>query len=361
MRSTVPFLCFRCFMILIWGAMMYSVLYFPKFFTKEYEDHTLYLFAWGDILEPSILSDFEKETGIKIQLNYYSSNEELLAKFRATQGFGYDLVIPSDYAVRLLIEGDLLQEINWKKLPFRNQLNPLLMRQNFDPENRFSIPFAWEFFALGIDRIHFATQKTLHEPSWRWVFDQKLIDYKISMVNDPNEAVLFASFYLYGPSQHLSFAQVLGVKNLLKQQKQWVEAYANFRGDYFLATKNCPVVIASSSYLLRSMRLYPFINCVIPKEGTYFTIENLAIPKTSRKADLVYQLINYLYRPEAIKKNNEIFAFFPVIDRPSSLQGMSPDMQEIYKTAVKQLPHFYPMETNLSEKELRILWVDVKG
>ena len=68
------------------------------------------------------------------------------------------------------------------------------------------------------------------------IFNPKNINYKITMNNDPIEAVEFAAFYLYGQTEHLDPDQAEHVKELLMQQKPWVTAYANFRGDYFLAT-----------------------------------------------------------------------------------------------------------------------------
>src|SRR5207247_2566233 len=129
-------------------------------------------------------------------------------------------------------------------------LNPLLLNHAFDQNNRFSIPFAWEIFGLGIDKGYFAT-KALDpswDPSWKMIFEPQA--YKIAMLNDPIEVMALSAFYL---NQN----EVEKIKNLLIRQKEWVEAYASFRGDYFIATKNCPVVVSTSSYIRRSMRQFP--------------------------------------------------------------------------------------------------------
>ena len=196
----------------------------------------------------------KKKRGIKVNLNYYSSNEELIVKLKATGGRGYDLIVPSDYAVSILIKAGLVKELDKKKIDFWSTLNPSLTGQFFDPENRYSVPFEWELYGFGIDKDYFKTHPL--NPSWKLIFDPKTVDYKISMINDAIEAVEFASFYLYGITPTLDSQQIEAIKNVLVEQRNWVTAYANFRGDYFLATRNCPVVIASSSYIWRTMRLF---------------------------------------------------------------------------------------------------------
>ena len=108
----------RSGIILFWLCLIFCALYWPKWKILKYDQNTINVFVWGDILEPSIVSDFEKETGIKLNLSYYSSNEELIVKLKATRGEGYDLVIPSDYAVNILIKEDLLKKLNKEKFAY---------------------------------------------------------------------------------------------------------------------------------------------------------------------------------------------------------------------------------------------------
>ena len=109
-------------------------------------------------MDPGVIADFEKETGIKVNLNYYSSNEELIVKLKATKGEGYDLIIPSDYAVKSLSKKNSSKTIDRSKSAFWNEINPALIGHFFDPENQFSIPFEWEIYGFGIDKEYFKDQ-----------------------------------------------------------------------------------------------------------------------------------------------------------------------------------------------------------
>lgn len=346
----------RCGMISFWIALIFGILYWPKLPVLSYEENAINVFAWGDILDPSVISAFEKETGIKVNLNYYSSNEELIVKLKATKGEGYDLIIPSDYAVNLLIDEDLLKPLKPEKISFWKEINPALLAHFFDPENRYSIPFSWEIFGFGIDKNYF-----LNHPipsTWGMIFTPQ--GYKITMNNDPIEAVEFAAFYLYGPTSSLTQAQGDKIRELLIRQKQWVTAYANFRGDYFLATRNCSVVVASSSYIWRTKRLFDFVGFVVPEEGSFITIENLCIPKPSHKEHLVYQFIDFLYRPESVAIHYHTYGFFPSTLHAIDQLHLDPQAEKLLNSTKEDFQKFHFIQNLLPQEETRDIWVDVK-
>jgi spermidine/putrescine transport system substrate-binding protein len=349
----------RFWVILFWIGLIFFALYFPTWHIFPSSERSLNIFSWGDIFDPAIVADFEKKTGIKIHLNYYSSNEELLVKLKATQGKGYDLVVPSDYTVKLLREKNLLKEIDKGKLTFWNVINPLLLGHAYDPENRYSVPFEWEVFGLGIDKDYFLSHPL--NPSWKMIFDANTISYKISMLNDPIEALALANFYLYGEKQTAVKERAKTIKELLLTQKKWVEAYANFRGDYFLATRNCPVVVATSSYLRRTMKKFPFIGFVIPKEGTFITIENLCVPDASTKEDLVYEFINFIFEPSSIITHYQTFGFFPSC--PGALDSLSLDKEtrEFIYSSSEDFKKFHFIKALFPQQETNDLWIEIKS
>ncbi|MBS0620940.1 MAG: extracellular solute-binding protein [Verrucomicrobia bacterium] len=352
-------LILRASIILSWLALIFAALYWPKCKFLSYEKNTINVFTWGDILDPAVVEEFERKTHIKVNLSYYSSNEELMVKLKATGGEGYDLIVPSDYAVGSLIQDRLLKEIDKEKLSFWSAIHPPLLGHDFDPDNRYSIPFEWELFGFGIDQDYFDTRP--YTPSWKMLFDPSVVDYKVTMVNDPIEAVDFASFYLYGPREHLSSEEIERVKQVLITQKPWVTAYAEFRGDYFLATRNCALVIASTSYIWRTKRLFDFVSFIVPEEGTFITIENLCIPKASSKEKLVYQFINYLYQRESVVSHFETFGFFPATLQ--SVEHLDIDAQALalLNSSEEQFRKYHFTRNILSQQEVRDLWVQVKA
>jgi spermidine/putrescine transport system substrate-binding protein len=349
----------RSCIILGWTGILFIALYFPKFGIFSFDKNTINIFTWGDILEPSVVADFEEETGIKVNFNYYSSNEELLVKMKATKGEGYDLIIPSDYATDTLIKEHLLKKIDKSKLNFWNKLYPRLLGHSFDPYNHYSIPFAWEIFLFGINKEYFKDHKA--PKSWGMIFNESTIDYKISMTNDPIEATLFASFYLFGPKFFLNKTETELVKNLLITQKRWVEAYASFRGDYFLATENCQVAVASSSYLWRTQKIFPSVGFVIPEEGTFITIESLSIPKASKKEHLTYQFINYLFKESSTRTHFDTFGFFPSTLQSLDNLELNPEAKELLFSSEERFRSFYFLHEVMPQQQMTDIWVEVKS
>lgn len=350
----------RLGIVLIWIGILAVSLYIPKACNIwPCEENTIYVFAWSDILSPEVISRFEQKTGIKVKFNYYSSNEELLVKLKATKGEGYDLIIPSDYALPQLINDGLIQKIDKRHFSFWPKINPLLLNQFFDPNNEYSIPFEWEAYLLAYNTNYFANHPL--EKSWKMLFDKKLLSYKVAMTSDPIEAILFAAFYLFGPTNSLTPEQAKEVQNLLLSQKKSVEVYASFRGDYFLSTGSCQVAIASSSYLWRTSKIFPSIDFIVPKEGTFVAIENLAIPKASKKQTLVYKLINHLFEEESVRTHFANFGYFPSTLHTLSNLDLHPVFRKLIFSSEKDFSHFYFTKELLPQQKITDIWVEVKS
>lgn len=344
----------RSAIILFWITLVAIMLYLPKW--QNTSSNTINVFAWGESLSQQLISEFTKKSGIRVNLNFYSSNEELLVKLRATEGAGYDLILPSDYTVQILIEENLVKPLDATRLSFLPRIQPYLMNHFFDPHNQFSIPFSWEIFGFGIDRDYFALHP--YTPSWSMIFSPP--DYKITMLNDPIPAVEMAALYLFQSNSTIPPDGSQQIRELLSRQKQWIEAYSDARGDYFLATKNCALVVASSSSIWRSMLKFSFIDFIIPQGGTFVSIENFCIPKSSDKDTLVYQFLNYLYREEAETIHFKDLCFFPATMGPER-PGLDAKTKNILEVAEKEFKDYHFFHNLLPQEEMRDIWVEVKS
>lgn len=347
----------RIFITCVWICTLFLVLYAPKANFWPYQDNTIHIFTWSDILHPEVIERFEKETGIKVKFNYYASNEELLVKLKATKGEGYDLIMPSDYALTQLIQENLLKPIDKTKLPFWPKINPRLLNHAFDPDNKYSIPFEWEVYLLAFNTHYFDNHPMMQ--SWKMLFDKDTVRYKIAMTGDPIEAVLFSAFYLFGPTPSLTPEQIEEVQDLLMWQKKWVGVYASFRGDYFLSTGSCQVAVASSSYMWRALKIFPSIGLTVPQEGTFITLENLAIPRVSKKQELVYKLINYLYKEESVQVHFDSFGYFPSTLHTLPNLKLPPVFEKLVFASDKEFSRLHFMQEIIPQQKITDTWVEV--
>ncbi|MDX1514411.1 MAG: extracellular solute-binding protein, partial [Gammaproteobacteria bacterium] len=111
-------------------------------FSVAAQSKELFLYNWSNYIPPELVQKFEQETGIKVTLDVYDSNETMLAKLQAG-ATGYDVVVPSGYMVRNMIKQDMLVKIDVSKLPnFKNVMKPH-DSPPFDPNSEYSAPYMW--------------------------------------------------------------------------------------------------------------------------------------------------------------------------------------------------------------------------
>ena len=108
---------------------------------EKNDTNTLNVLNWSSYIPDEVLRDFEKSSGIKLNYNTYSSNEELLAKVIASSEGTYDVVFPSDYMVEVMKKRNLLEKIDSDKLDNIDNLNKHYLNQYFDKSNDYSLPF----------------------------------------------------------------------------------------------------------------------------------------------------------------------------------------------------------------------------
>lgn len=341
---------FRCLIILFWLGALACFLYTPALVRMLHKERSITIFTWPSILDPQYLKAFEKETGIKLYISYYESNQELFSKVQASQGTGYDIIMPSDYTVEQFVQDGLLKKIDRSKLTFYDQLNPHLLGHYFDPHNDYSLPFFWGVYGIGVNKKYFADR--MPEATWGLIFDRNLTPGSIGMTDESREAILLAAYYLFGNTNiahdPIKIAQV---KQLLLDQKKWVEAYTESRSEYLLVSQSCPLVVALSPDIYKVRHDHPYVDFMIPKEGSFVFIDSIVIPATTQKDDLIYEFINYLYRPEVVDHHRSKFGFCsPVVED-------EPKMPENFCPSADQFANLHFFKNVVPQSIVNDIWV----
>jgi len=146
------------------------------------EARHLNVYIWANYLPAAVVSDFERRTGIRVEIDTYSSNEALLEKLQSGVA-DYDLVVPSDYMLQVLVSQHLLRPLDRRRLPGFANLEARLLDHKFDPGNRFSLPYLWGTTGIGYDRLKVSGPVD----SWRALFDPRYAG-RILMLDDMREA-----------------------------------------------------------------------------------------------------------------------------------------------------------------------------
>ena len=351
---------FRSCIIFLWVCLIACCFKVSNRFEKvKNHSRTLNIFTWPGYISDTLVKEFEKETGIKVFRHFYSSNEELLIKLKTSDSQNYDIVIPSDYAVAKLIDEKLIRKLDYKHLHFFKDIDNQLLNHPFDPLNQYSVPYTWEVIGLGID-----TQAYDFSPiniSWSEVFHPSTVKNRVAMVNDPIEAIDIAARFLFDDKNILNKNDKEEIANLLKAQKKYVEAYTELRGDYLLSSKSTSIAVIPSPYGLQCTNKNSHITFNLPKEFTFISIENVCIPICSRNNDLAYEFIQYLFRPEIMARESELFYDFPSLMTARCLLKHNRVINKTLEDLKNYNGDLLFFRTNFEEKEISNLWVGVKG
>ena len=267
----------------------------------------LNVYIWTNYLPQEVIDGFEKKTGIKVNVDTYDSNEAILEKLQSGVA-DYDIVVPSDYMMKILIPEGLVQTLD------RSQLANF---KKYDPDNGHSIPYLWGTTGIGYDK------QKVKEPvnSWRALFDERYAG-RILMLDDAREA-FGAALRILGKSINETDPAVLRqAADMLKKQKGLVRTYNSSDFANLLSAGDVDVAQGFNGEMAEVVANAPDrLAYVIPKEGGTLWIDNVTLPKGARNLDAAYAFLDYVLEPEvAAKIVNGVHyaganqAAFPLID-----------------------------------------------
>lgn len=267
----------------------------------------LRLFTWSEYFQENELRAFEEQTGIKIKPDYFSSNEQMLAKLQlAAKGSepGYDLILPSDYMVRTLIELKLLQKLDPTKLPFLADFDAAAKNPSYDPGLQFSVPLAMGVTGLAVNTKLLPKFNFQKEFSWKEAFESPEFSGKLTILDDAKEALQAALLQQGKTLEKASEDDVKKAFATLRARKAQVKAFtAETRP--VIESDECGLCMAYSGDVLSVAKDKPEIRFVVPKEGSTLWTDNFAIPANAKNAEAAYKFMSMILSAEGAKAFTE--------------------------------------------------------
>jgi spermidine/putrescine transport system substrate-binding protein len=280
------------------------------------EEKKLNLFNWAEYVAKSTIPSFEKKTGIQVTQDFFSSNEDLLGKLQAG-ATGYDVIVPSDYMVAIMIKSDIIQPLDKSKIPNFKNVGENFRGLSYDPDNEYSMPYQW-----GTTGILYNKDEVGEIDSWDAMWDPEF-EGMIAMLNDTRET-LGAALYKLGYSVNATDPEQLREAEAeLKKQKPLLRGY-------FDSTQNRPSVMNGDILLGHVFSGDAFLavsendslDYIVPKPRATRWTDNMCIPKSAPHPDNAHKFINHILDAEVGAKlsnytyyNTPNAAALPKIDK----------------------------------------------
>lgn len=298
------------------------------------EQKRLHVFTWANYVGDEIRTGFESEFGVQVIVDVFASNEDLLAKLKSGAS-GYDVIMPSDFMVAIMIKENLLSALNLSEIPNFKNISTQFLNRDFDPENRYSIPYTWGTAGIGYDSSVVNPPPDSLSALW-----DKRYSGKFSMLDDQREAI-GAALKLLGHSVNSTDLNALAAaKAKLIEQKPLVKQYKN-EADEILGSGDVVMAHCWSGDAFRASARRPSIKYVIPKEGATQFIDTVCIPASAPNKSIAAQFIDYILRPEINAKVTEFTKYGTCV----------PTARDYLPEALRNHPGIYPPADVLNKLE----------
>ena len=307
----------------------------PEDGPKKTPKATLHYFTWSDYVGEELLREFERRHDVRVVVDTFSSNEELLAKLQSG-ATGYDVTVPSDFMVTIMADQGLLAELDLSKIPNVHMLTDRLQRIPVDPAHRYSIPYLWGTVGIGYDSSALSSVPD----SWNVLWDDRYKG-KISMLNDQRE-LFGVALRATGRSINARDAASIEIaKRKLISQKPLVKTYTSDRYDQMLVSGEVSLAHGWGGAVARAMAERPSIRYVVPKEGGTVWADCLVVLNSSPRKDLAMAFINYLLDRDVAARTTERLLF----------ASANREAKALVNAAVRDNPAVYPPEAILDRLE----------
>lgn len=261
---------------------------------------TLTVYNWADYIDESVIREFEKEYGVRVIYETFSTNEDMYVKLKSG-GANYDVVFPSDYMIERMIKEDMVEKINMDNIDNYKYIDDMFKNLDFDPNNEYSVPYLWG--TVGI----LYNEDVVKEPvdSWDILWDEK---YKgqILMLDSQRDSIGVALKRLgYGLNAENS-QELEEARDELIKQKPLVLAYIiDEVKDMMIGGEAAIAVVWSGEAVVIMEEAGQGFKYVVPKEGSNIWFDNMVITKTTKNKELAEKFINFMIRPEIAFRNTD--------------------------------------------------------
>lgn len=338
------------------------------------EQNQVNFMNWTEWLDPSVQSNFEKSTGIKVNQSYFADNDFLKARLLEKNN-GLDLVVPTLRDLQLETQAGLFQPIDKGQLSNFKNIDPALLAltAKADPGNKYGLIYDWGTIGIGYneDMIKKILGPDAKLDDWKYLLDPKYLSKLqhcgVSFYDTSLIIYGVTLFYLGMNPNSPNLEDYVKATNYLMGLRQYITYFSNSNYIYDLASGNLCAVIGYSGDILRAQNFAKMagknihIKYVVPKEGAPIEFDMIAIPRDAPHVAATYKFINALLEPKnAALTSNLIFA-------PNQIPASKPYLSKIFadpnaSPTPEMMKRLFPITAPPPElnQEISDLWLNVR-
>lgn len=249
------------------------------------------------------MDSFQKAFGVKVIYDEFATNEEMYAKIKAGAS-DYDILIPSDYTIKRMIDEDMLYSLDMVNIPNYKYINDRFKNLAYDPDNEYSVPYMWG--TVGI--LYNKTMVKEKVDSWKILWDPKY-EKQILMYDSLRDSIGITLKMLGYSLNTKNDKELEEAKEALIKQKPLVLAYVGDEVKDKMIGEEAALAVVWSGDAIFSKRENSNLEYVIPKEGSNLWFDSIVIPKTSKNKKDAELFINYLCETETAFKNADYIGY----------------------------------------------------
>lgn len=264
----------------------------------------LNIFIWSEYVPDDLISDFEKESGIKVNASMFNTNENMLAKFKSGEEGAYDILQPTGYMVKQMADQGLLEKMDTGKLKNLGNIGKQYLKRDFDPDNSYSVPYMGSCTAIAYDKTKLKTAPDSWETLWDAQFKNSLV-----VLDDPREVLGFTNIMLGFSVNESDPAKLEQTRAKVMELKPNIKVYDADSPKSSLIAGDVTAGGIWTAETALAQDEQPNIQVAYPKEGCNVGIDSWVIPKGAKNVDNAMQFIDFMLKPENAKRVSEAYPY----------------------------------------------------
>lgn len=266
------------------------------------ENGVVYVYNYGDYVDPDVVDMFEEETGIKVIYDTFDTNEEMYPII-SSSSVKYDVVGAGDYMVEKMIQNDLLSEINHDNVPNFKYVSEMCLEfaEGYDPGNVYSMPYTWGTVGILYNSRNIPDGEiTLWSDLWK----DKYYD-DIMMMDSLRDGFMIPLKILGCSCNTSNEDEISKAADKLIEQKELVYKYATDAIRDLLLNESANIGVIYSGEAIYCQEDDEDMHYVLPEEGSNIWFDTWTIPKVAENKENAEKWINFMYRPDIALKTYE--------------------------------------------------------